>query len=68
MNKLLDTSLARGTRPWTVVTTDQANVDMLRTTVSETPEMETVHIKYNELSVSSLHTTTQLCQLKHIKH
>lgn len=35
----MNTSLARGTRPWTVVTTDQANVDMLRTTVSETPTL-----------------------------
>lgn len=33
----LHTSLARGTRPSTEVTTDQTNVDMLRTTVSETP-------------------------------
>lgn len=31
------TSLATGTRPWTVVTTDHTSVDMLRTTVSETP-------------------------------
>lgn len=31
------TSLASGTRPWTVVTTDHANVDMLSTRVSETP-------------------------------
>lgn len=31
------TSLARGTRPWTEVTTDQTSVDMFRTTVSEAP-------------------------------
>jgi len=32
-----NTSLARGTRPWTEVTTDQTSVDMFRTAVSETP-------------------------------
>jgi len=31
------TSLARGTRPSTVLTTDQVRVDMLRTRVSDTP-------------------------------
>lgn len=34
------TSLARETRPWTVVTTDQASVDILRTTVSAAPAIE----------------------------
>ena len=37
MSAKQSTSLATGTRPWTVVTTDQTSVDMLRTTVSETP-------------------------------
>jgi hypothetical protein len=31
------TSLARGTRPSTVLTTDHVRVDMLSTSVSETP-------------------------------
>ena len=34
----VNTSLARGTRPSTVVTTDQASVDILRTTVSDAPK------------------------------
>lgn len=34
----MHTSQARGTRPSTVVTTDQTNVAMFKTRVSETPE------------------------------
>lgn len=33
----IDTSLATGIRPSTVVTTDQTRVDIFRTTVSEAP-------------------------------
>lgn len=42
---VLNTSLARGTCPWTEVTTDHARVDIFNTTVLDAPA-----VKYQEVS------------------